>query len=114
MKRKFRLCLSMAALLAATGGFCHPPSEIQLAFDPAAKTLRVTVMHDTRKPEEHFIASIQVKVNGKEAVTQIYQRQTDGLKRAASYLLEDAKTGDEISVTGVCSVFGKKTETVKL
>jgi hypothetical protein len=114
MKRKIRLFLSFAAVLAATGGFCHPPSEIQLVFDAASRTLHVTVMHDTRKPDEHFIETVQVRINDKEAVKQSFVKQTDGLKRAASYLLEDVKAGDLVSVTGICSVFGKKTETIKL
>jgi hypothetical protein len=114
MMRKIRLSLSIAAVLAASGGFCHPPSEIKMVFDPATKMLSVTVMHDSKKPEEHFMESIQVRINGKEAVKQSFVRQTDGLKRAASYLLEDAKAGDQVSVTGTCNIFGKKTETIKL
>lgn len=114
MKRIFRLFPSIAVVLAATAGFCHPPSEIRLVFDAASRTLHVTVMHDTKKPDEHFIETVQVRINGKEAVKQSFMKQTDGLKRPASYLLEDVKAGDQVSVTGVCSVFGNKTETIKL
>ncbi len=114
MTKKILLTLSMVAILSAAPAFAHPPSGIKLSFDANARILQATVMHDTQKPDEHFIESIQIRINGKEAVKQSFLKQTDGQKRIATYLLEDVKTGDQISVTGSCNVFGKKTETLKL
>ena len=100
-------------ILFAAAAMAHPPSEIKLSLDGKSHLLQVTVVHDTKKPEEHFVKTIQIRINGKDAVKQVYLKQTDSLKRSASYLLEDVRAGDEISVTGECSVFGRKTETLK-
>jgi hypothetical protein len=110
MTKNIQTVLAIAILLTAAAVMAHPPSGIKLSFDGSSRLLQVTVMHDTRKPEEHFIKSIQIRINGKDAVKQSYFKQTDPQKRTASYLFEDVKAGDEISVTGECSVFGKKTE----
>jgi hypothetical protein len=112
--KKILLPLSILSILTVASAFAHPPSGIKLSFDGDARLLQVTVMHDTQKPDEHFIKSIQIRINGKDAVRQSYIKQTDPQKRTALVLLEDVKAGDEISVTGECNVFGKKTETVKL
>lgn len=114
MMKTIQVNLVFAVLLAAVTAMAHPPSEIRLSFDPKSRLLQATVIHDTKKPEEHFIKSIQIKINGKEAVKQTYLRQSDAQNRTASYLMEDAKAGDEIAVTGECNVFGKKTETLKI
>ena len=112
MKKTIQTGAAFAILFAVAAATAHPPSEIKLSYDAKSRLLQVTVMHDTKKPEEHFIKSIQIRINGKDAVKQGYFKQTDPLKRPASYLLEDVKAGDEVSVTGECSVFGKKTETL--
>jgi len=114
MTRRMRSFLIIATACAATEAWAHPPSEIKLSYDAKTRMLQMVLNHDTRKPEEHYIESVQIKINGKEAVKQIFFKQADSEKRIASILLEDVKPGDQISVTGVCNVFGKKTEILKL
>jgi len=114
MTRKILRSISAAAILAAVAAFGHPPSEIKLNYDATSRTLQATVLHDTKKTDEHFIEIIQVRINGKDMVKQSFLKQTDSQKRTVLFLLEDVKTNDQISVTGVCNVFGKKTETLKL
>jgi hypothetical protein len=113
MTKTIRAAMAFA-ILSTAAATAHPPSEIKLSFDVKSRLLQVTVMHDTKKPEEHFIKTIRIQINGKEAVMQEYVKQTDPLKRTACYLLEDVKAGDEISATGQCCVFGRKTETLTI
>ena len=110
-KRAAILLFGMILLNAAL--HAHPPSAIKLSLDPNTHLLQVTVMHDTQKPKEHFIKTIQIQINGKDAVKQVFSSQTDAQKRAATYLLEDVKAGDQISASGECNMYGKKTEILK-
>jgi hypothetical protein len=113
--KKQTLVLSALAILFFSAGSAtaHPPSAIRLSFDPTSRILDVVVMHDTRKPLEHYIESIVVQLNGKEIIKQKFAGQSDALKQCVTYRIDDAKPGDEIAVTGTCNVFGKKKETIK-
>jgi hypothetical protein len=114
MIKKIAEFLIIALILVAGVASAHPPSAIKLTYDSNSCLLQVTVLHDTKKPDEHYIKMVLVRINGKDAVKQAYLKQTDALKRVASYLIEDVKPGDVITATGECNIFGKKTETLKL
>ncbi len=114
--RRIRLFEGVLSILfcACTAALAHPPSALQLAFDPAQHMLQITVMHDTKNPAEHFIKTITVHWNGKEIVKQEFASQQDKDKQAVSYRIDDARPGDELAVTGVCNVFGKRKGTIRI
>ncbi len=115
MKRHFRLFLIMAIGLAGlTGVRAHPASAVRLEYDSVSRVLKITAAHDTKKPTEHFIQSVVVRLNGKETVKQVFASQEDTAAQTVSYKIIDAKPGDTVEVTTVCNVFGKKKESIRL
>jgi desulfoferrodoxin (superoxide reductase-like protein) len=114
MLKKVQTLLLIACVLASGTALAHPPSAIKLAYDKTQHMLQITVMHDTKKPNEHYIKTIVVRINGKEVIRQDYTKQPDIQKRGASYLLEDVVAGDEISAEGQCNIYGKKKESIQL
>jgi len=112
MKRNLALTVLILAFNGAL--MAHPPSEINLKFDPVKRVLEVTVMHDVKDSTKHFIEEITVKINGEDAVKQTLHQQTDNREQKASYVLIDAKPGDEISVKAECNMFGDKKQTLQI
>jgi hypothetical protein len=115
MRRPFpAFWMTVAVLAAISGTWAHPASAVRLEFDPVSRVLTVTAAHDTKKPAEHYIQSVSVRLNGKEIVKQEFASQENGSAQTASYKIIDAKPGDAIDVTTVCNVFGKKKESIRL
>jgi desulfoferrodoxin (superoxide reductase-like protein) len=106
--------ITIALLAAVSGVWAHPASAVRLEFDPVSRVLTVTVAHDTKKPAEHYIQSVSVRLNGKEIVRQEFASQENGSFQTVSYKIIDAKPGDAIEVTTICNVFGKKKESIRL
>ena len=107
MKGKTCIAALVTILLFAGEASAHPPSAVKLTFDQAQHMLQIITFHDTKKPAEHFIASITVQWNGKEIIKQKFASQANAETVNVSYRIDDAKPGDELAVTVVCSVFGK-------
>ncbi len=115
MNRPLRIFLITAfALAGLTGASAHPASEVRLEFDPVSRILKITAAHETKKPAEHYIQAISVRLNGKEIIKQEFASQEDGAAQTVSYKIIDLKPGDTVEATTVCNVFGKKKETIRL
>jgi hypothetical protein len=112
MKRLILYGILISGLTGAA--LAHPPSEIMLQFNPVNHILDVTVMHDVRDSTKHYIGQIKVEINGQEAVKQVFSQQTDRKEQCVSYVLLDAKPGDEITVKADCNMFGSKKQTLKV
>lgn len=104
--------LFLAASVAVA--YAHPPSDIKITFDPAAKMLHAQVMHDVKDPAQHFINKVDVALNGKEIITQAISCQENNMSQAVHYLITDAKAGDTLSVEGYCSISGKLEKEIKV
>lgn len=102
------MCLVSEALTA------HPPDKISLEFNAETHILKVVIHHHVEDAVKHIVQKITVKINGKEAVTQKFQKQLNQEKQEAVFLIPGAVSGDEIEVTGNCNVFGKKKENYKI
>ncbi|MDM7925190.1 MAG: hypothetical protein QUS35_04140 [bacterium] len=115
MKRPFRTLMITAFVLAGlTGAWPHPASAVKLEYDSASRILKIIAAHETKKPAEHYIQSVVVRLNGKEIVRQVFASQEDVTALTVSYKVFDAKPGDTVEVTTVCNVFGKKKESIRL
>ena len=112
-KKNILACVTVFLFLIGSAS-AHPPSAIRLSYDATQRMLQIVVMHDTKKPAEHYIKTVLVELNKKKILEQAFSKQSDPEKRTAAYILEDVQSGDVIAVTGVCNVFGKKTEILKL
>lgn len=89
-------------------GFSHPPGSVELEFSVTDHVLKVLVKHASRDQGAHFIDGITIILNGKTVVEQTFLSQMDKGKQEASYILHDAKPGDEITVIARCNKYGEK------
>ena len=91
----------------------HPPSDIQIAFDPQSKILSAVISHPVSNPANHYIEKVDVAVNGREILMHEISRQDDYQVQKISYLIPDLKSGDEIAVEAYCSISGKLEKEIK-
>jgi hypothetical protein len=110
------LAVCFIFLFAASTVYAHPPSDIKITFDQAAKILTAVIVHNTSNPAGHFINKVDVGLNGTEIIEQNISRQDNNVEQTVSYLIPDAKDGDVLSVEGYCNMSGKlqKQITVKM
>jgi hypothetical protein len=87
--------------------YAHPPSDIQITFDPATKMLEAVIMHDVKDPTKHFIKKVDVGLNGQEIIGHAISREDNNVSQTVKYLIPDAKAGDVLSVEGYCNLSGK-------
>jgi hypothetical protein len=107
MKRAILSVACFVFVFAASTVYAHPPSDIQITFDPAKKMLSALIVHNTSNVERHYINKVDVGLNGKEILVQNISRQDNEAGQTVSYLISDAKDGDVLSVEGYCSISGK-------
>jgi hypothetical protein len=106
--KKGILFAALFICLASNGiAYAHPPKDIEISYDPAAKMLTVIIMHDTSNPLSHYIKKVDVGLNGQEIIQQMISRQDNNASQKASYFIPDVKSGDRLSAEGYCSISGK-------
>lgn len=84
------------------------PDSVGLSFDTTEHILKVRVFHPVKNTVDHHIGKMSVVLNGKEIITQQFNNQTNKGEQDVAYTIIDAKPSDKISVTAICSIFGKK------
>ena len=107
MKRIVILVMFLSFFAVVSAAYAHPPSDIQISFDPATKMLQAVIIHNTSNPASHYIKKVDVALNGKEIIGQEISKQDNNESQTVHYLIPDAKEGDVISVEGYCSISGK-------
>ena len=114
MKNSIISGLILSLIFIAGIAEATPPDSIKIKLD-SSSTLSVTVFHPVKKnPSDHHIKQVLVKLNGVEIIKQEFNSQTDIMRQDVKYTLIDAKPGDKIAVTAVCSLFGELTELLTL
>jgi hypothetical protein len=110
----FCMLFTFAALtiFPATVG-ATPPSDVQLSYDLASKTLKVTISHASFMPTVHYIKTVEIKKNGAVTSTNNYNNQPDKSTFAYTYVLPAAE-GDVLEVTATCRFYGSKTVDLKV
>lgn len=90
----------------------HPADSIKMTFDSTGTILTIQVYHSVKNPNNHYISSITVDINGKEIVKQNFFRQGDSVMQVALYKIIDSKEKDKINVSTQCNIVGKKKATL--
>jgi len=106
MKKTFVL-FSLMTFLGIGAVYAHPPSDIKITFNPDTKMLQAIIFHNTSNPINHYIKKVDVGLNGKEIIGHEISREDNNETQTVSYLIPDAKEGDNLSVEGYCSISGK-------
>ena len=112
-KITFFIFLSSLIMLYSTA-YAHPPSDIIITYDVAAKTLHAVIIHNVSNPASHFIKKVDIALNGKGIIEHQISRQDNNTEQTVSYLIPDAKTGDTLSVEAYCSISGKLEKEIKV
>jgi len=90
----------------------HPPSDMTLEYNSNTNTLSVTITHGVSDNVTHYIASVQVKVNGSTDQTQFYSSQPDLNVFTYEYIII-TNNGYTIQVTAICVLVGTITRTLE-
>jgi hypothetical protein len=101
--------LLVAGTLSAT-----PPDRIRLSYGNSTGMLTIAVHHPTFYPAAHHIAKVAVMLNDSVVLVRQFNRQTNNQQLDMECPVPGAKPGDHLSVTAICSIFGKRTETLVL
>ncbi|MGB9553109.1 MAG: hypothetical protein ACPL7L_01875, partial [bacterium] len=78
MWTKIGVSITMLFLLGAFSGvaLAHPPSGINITFDPETQVLRVAIPHGVPNPRgDHYIDKVVVSLNGQEIISQLIGSQ---------------------------------------
>jgi len=103
------LVLLVAGVASAT-----PPDRIRLNYNDSSGILAIAVHHPTFYPAAHHVAKVAVMLNGSVVLVQQFSRQTNNQELDTQCPVPGAKPGDRLTVTAICSIFGKRTETLVL
>jgi hypothetical protein len=101
--------LLMAGIASAT-----PPDRIRLGFSNSTGVLAIAVHHPTFYPAAHHVAKVAVMLNDSVVLVQQFSRQTNNQELDMECPVTGAKPGARLTVTAICSIFGKRTETLVL
>lgn len=107
-KRVFAgIILFLSFLLMASTGAAHPPSSLDLRYEPAGRLLVVAFKHLVQDGQSHFVKEVKIHINGKEfADVELYvQSGKDGGQVSVS--LPEVRQGDLVSVKATCNKFGE-------
>lgn len=96
------------ALVLLTPLVAHPPSNIELEYDPETGILSVEVAHGVSDASKHYVNEVEVELNGVKLIEQSFRTQVDGEKQHAVYKVIDARVGDKFTVEAYCNISGKK------
>jgi hypothetical protein len=105
--KTFIAAIFLTAMLSPV--FAHPPSNIVASFDSTKKELKVFVYHDVKDQFKHYIGNIYIERNGNKIIEQNFSSQIDLTQQIAVYTIIDIRPGDELVITAVCNISGKKT-----
>lgn len=105
------LILFFVLLLCVKAGYATPPSDMKIEYNQTSKVLKVSMVHVTTNPGDHFIRKIEVFKNGESVKVYHFARQPSAREVSLEIPLE-AKEGDVIEVKAICNQAGSKTESL--
>ena len=103
------LVLLVAGVASAT-----PPDRIRLSYSDSIGILTIAVHHPTFYPAAHHVAKVAVMLNDSVFLVRQFARQTNSQELDMECPVPGAKPGDRLTVTAICSIYGKRTEMLVL
>ncbi len=114
----FYAALSVSVLLVVTFTLffstvsAHPPSNMELSYDPIAGKLRVNIGHRVGDISSHYIESVVIRNNGNVVLEENYQDQQKRSGGTFEYDLSASNLG-RITVEAECNRFGQISRSIK-
>jgi hypothetical protein len=90
----------------------NPPKSLTLAYDANAKILKVTILHSSFMPSWHYIKTVTIDKNKQPLASYPYQSQP-GDEFTYTYEVS-VMPGDILVVNAFCSMYGSRTEMIKI
>ena len=108
------LVLLLSVLVMASAGAAHPPSSIDLRYEPAGRLIVVGFKHMVQDGQSHYIKEVQVQINGKAFARIELYAQAGKDAGQVSMALPDVKQGDLVSVKATCNKFGEMKKDLRI
>ena len=108
LKIFFTILFIFITLLSIQNVSAHPPSKLNLYYNEDDSQLIVNITHVVSN-SDHFIESVEVKINDEEFDTYTYNSQSDNSMISLLYDIS-ANNGDVIEVKAICNQFGTLTK----
>jgi len=105
------ISLFLIVSLGASTVTAHPPSSIELSYDPAEGVLEVTISHRVGNTSSHYVEKVVVTRNGETVMEKNYSEQEGRSEFTYRYSVA-AQNGDTLSVNAKCNRFGDQTESL--
>jgi len=103
------IMLLIGILMTSMQASATSPRYMKLQYEP--DTLTVTILHFSPITKIHYVYKVDIKNNGNLVTSQTYQSQPRFFFYSYTYNIT-ATTGDVITVTAFCSLFGKLTRSI--
>jgi len=101
----------LSSTIIATQAGAHSPRYMKLTYEPGE--IKVVILHFTFAPKSHYVYKVDIEKNGALVTSELYQSQPRFFFVIYKYNLT-ATTGDLITVTAYCSLFGKITRDITI
>ena len=105
--KKIAVLLMLLLAVAVRCAYAHSPSDMKITFNPATKVLTVVIMHDVSRTVNHYTKRVDIHLNRKEIINDVFSRQDNDFSQTVTYTIKDAKPGDTITVTALCNIIGR-------
>ena len=102
----FVLCFAITLM-----AYAHPPSDISANIK--GRHLFVDIQHSVSNDKAHYIVKVEVFVNGKKVITQLFSSQEGNLQKP-EYYIPGLKKGDTVRVVAYCNLGGKKSTEIRV
>jgi hypothetical protein len=89
-----------------------PPKKVTATFNEGK--LKIVAEHPTKDSTSHYIGTITITVDGKEAKVLKLTYQTSAKEQVQEVEVPEIKAGSEVSVKATCNKFGSKTVKIKI
>jgi len=103
------ILLIIGALMVSIQAAAHNPRYMKLDYEP--ETLQVSILHFSFAPKIHYVYKLDIEKNGDLYSSELYTSQPKFIFFEYTYSVT-ATSGDELTVTAYCSLFGKITRTI--
>jgi hypothetical protein len=89
-----------------------PPKKVTLTYNEGK--LKIVAEHPTKDSTSHYIGTITIKVDGKEAKVLKLTFQSSAKEQVQEVEVPEIKAGSEVEVKATCNKFGSKTAKITI
>jgi hypothetical protein len=105
----FLILIIMGILMISTQVGATAPRYMKLTYQP--DTLKVTILHFSPFRTTHYVYKIDVEKNGQPYTSELYSSQPRFFFNTYQFNVT-AISGDQLTVTANCNLFGKLTRSI--